>query len=92
MEENMVNDFAETAIDEGVKVYDLVPTESMNVKTGLIVAGVSFVAGVVVTKVAKPVINKVKSIWTKRKVSKDDFEVVEDAEVTEVSEEESEVN
>jgi hypothetical protein len=95
MEENMVNEFADVAAEESLnKVVDLVPTDGMDVKTVGIVAGASFVAGVVVSKVAKPIARKIKSIWInrKKKVDKDDFKVVEDVEATEVPDEESKAN
>ena len=85
MEENLMNDVVETAADNVVTVTETLPGYSA--KQVGIAAGVSFVAGVIACKVAKPVWRKIKGVFRKDKVTKDDFEVVEDAEFEENQEE-----
>lgn len=85
MDENLMNDVVETAADNVVTVTEVLPGYST--KQVGIVAGVSFVAGVIACKVAKPVWRKIKGVFWKDKVTKDDFEVVEDATFDEDKEE-----
>lgn len=75
MEENLMNDVAETTADHVVTVTEMLPGYST--KQVGIVAGVSFVAGVIACKVAKPVWRKIKGVFRKDKATEDDFEVVE---------------
>lgn len=72
MEENLMNGTMEAT--EGVEVTNLLPGY-----TGtqvLVTAGVSFLVGVAVGKFARPVVNKIGGLF-KKKVTKDDLEVVE---------------
>lgn len=81
MEENLMNGTMEAA--EGIEVTNLLPGY-----TGtqvLVTAGVSFLAGVVVGKFAKPAVKKIGGLF-KKKVTKEDFEVVEGEKTEKVDE------
>ena len=67
MEENLMDDVVETA-DHVVTVTEMLPGYSTR-QVG-IVAGVSFVAGVIACKVAKPVWRKIDGVFRKYKVTK----------------------
>ena len=67
----------ETLDSTGFEVTEMLPENPGVGKKLAIAGGVGFVAGVVVSKVAKPVAKWVRSKFQK-KVSNDDFEVVED--------------
>lgn len=70
-------------------VTDLVVSSGVDGKTVGIIAGATFIAGIIVGKVARPIGRKIKSIITKRKKRDDDdfFDDVEFEEVNDVQEE-----
>lgn len=68
----------ETLENTGFEVTEMLPENPGVGKKLAIAGGVGFVAGVVVSKVAKPAVNWVKSKFRKKAISNDDFEVVED--------------
>lgn len=68
----------ETLDNTGFEVTEMLPENPGVGKKLAIAGGVGFVAGVIVSKVAKPAVNWVKFKFRKKVISNDDFEVVDD--------------
>ena len=88
MEENIINNAIEGL--EDVQITELVPESEGCTGKILLAGGIGFLGGVIVTKIAKPVTGWIKHTFFEKKITKEDFEVLDDDDVEDVESEETE--